>query len=284
MATARLSEEEIRRYARHIVLPELGGVGQASAQGGAGTGRRRGRARQPAAALSRRRRRRRAGDGRRRPGRSSPTCSGRCCSRPRPRAGQGRMRQLWRCAAQPAGRARGPRGAARRRQRARAHRGLRSGRRRQRQSGDPARGPRCLPRLGPAAGERLGAGAGRPAHAPTSPISAARIPACAACSTKRPAKMPCRPAPRAACWAGRRRARHPAGGGGGQGAGRRSALAVRHDAALRCRGGQLRSNPICAAAPPAPAAHARWPRLEQRVCRDIGENSAATEGLRGMSR
>ena len=28
MATARLSEDEIRRYARHIVLPELGGVGQ----------------------------------------------------------------------------------------------------------------------------------------------------------------------------------------------------------------------------------------------------------------
>jgi molybdopterin/thiamine biosynthesis adenylyltransferase len=28
VATARLSEDEIRRYARHIVLPELGGVGQ----------------------------------------------------------------------------------------------------------------------------------------------------------------------------------------------------------------------------------------------------------------
>ncbi|MEK0083227.1 HesA/MoeB/ThiF family protein [Benzoatithermus flavus] len=28
MSDARLSEEEIRRYARHIVLPELGGVGQ----------------------------------------------------------------------------------------------------------------------------------------------------------------------------------------------------------------------------------------------------------------
>ena len=28
VATTRLSEDEIRRYARHIVLPELGGVGQ----------------------------------------------------------------------------------------------------------------------------------------------------------------------------------------------------------------------------------------------------------------
>ena len=28
MATTRLSEDEILRYARHIVLPELGGVGQ----------------------------------------------------------------------------------------------------------------------------------------------------------------------------------------------------------------------------------------------------------------
>ena len=59
--------------------------------------------------------------------------------------------------------------------------------------------PRRLPRARPAAGERRRCRDWMDSSPPTRPIWAARIPACAACSTQRWATMRCPPAPRAAC-------------------------------------------------------------------------------------
>ena len=163
MATTRLSEDEILRYARHIVLPELGGSAScalrrrgywSSALAGSAA---RSCSTWPPPASARWAWRTTTAS-------TSPTCSGRCCSRPRRSA---RRRPMWlprRCT----GSTRWSRWSSTRSgsspQRARARRGLRSRRRRQRQPGDPARGPRCLPCPGPTPGERLGARARRPAH------------------------------------------------------------------------------------------------------------------------
>jgi len=53
-----LTEPQIRRYARHIVLAEIGGVGQARLIAAPRAGDRRGRAGRTAPAVSRRRRHR----------------------------------------------------------------------------------------------------------------------------------------------------------------------------------------------------------------------------------
>ena len=72
-----VTPDELARYARHIVLHEIGGAGPAAADRGAGARRRRRRARQPGAALPRRRRGRHARHRRRRRGRAvEPAAAG----------------------------------------------------------------------------------------------------------------------------------------------------------------------------------------------------------------
>ena len=193
-------ETEIRRYARHIVLPEFGGIGQLRLKAATGPGDRCRRARQPGPALSRRRRGRARSGSWTTIGSIYPTCNARSCSRPSARASRRpglrwsacaasiRMSRSWRITL-----------AARRGQRSSAGRRLRSGRRRQRQSADPAGGARRLPGPAAAAGERLGAGPGWAAHHLQVLSRRARILACAACSTTPCPTMRCRPAPKAGC-------------------------------------------------------------------------------------
>ena len=96
-----LSDAELERYARHIVLPQVGGVGQRQAQGSDGRRGRRRRHRQRGHPGARRRRRRAADDHRLRCGRARQSPSPAALSRARCGLFEGRTRAAIRPAAQP---------------------------------------------------------------------------------------------------------------------------------------------------------------------------------------